>query len=814
MPATRWALHALHRLSLTARLMIISGTVLVLGGGAVLGALTERGALLLQTALQFRAQEEVDALALLIADPAVIGDHAAIQQIFDARTEAKSIHAIDWVDRRGATVQSTDPARAALAPAWFSRRLSIDPPVVQRDLVVGGAGYGRLTVRMTAGPAVDHVWGSFKAGAAILALALGVNLLLVLAALRIALRPLAALNRGTQRLGAGDHSVRIEPAGPPEVRETITVFNAAADMLKGLHRSLQSQQRELEQARDELEARVGERTAALAQANLELEIEGAERAALVADLMQSEERFRALTALSSDWFWEQDADLRFSLIAVGVHKTGVPREAHIGKTRWELPYTEVVGGDWAPHQAVLAARQPFRDLLLLRRAVPGDSRYVLVNGAPHYGADGSFAGYRGVARDVTQDKEAEFALIAARDTADAANRSKSEFLANMSHEIRTPMNGILGMAGLLLEGRLEPRQALFARTMQRSAVALLKVINDILDFSKIEAGKLDLESIDFDLRALLDETRLTFASAAEGKGLQLRCEVDTRVPAVLSGDPGRIGQVLSNLMGNAIKFTARGAVKVEVALDPAGATEHGIGLRFDVRDTGVGIEADALGRIFEAFAQADGSTSRNYGGTGLGLTISRQLVRMMGGDIGASSQRERGSHFWFSVRLPCASRSPLSVAAPGSSPPPPAMPHERFAGTVLLAEDNDVNQLVATLMLESYGLQVDLAADGLSAVTAVAHTRYDLVLMDCQMPGMDGFAATAAIRAGERAAGRCVIVALTAHAMDGDRERCLAAGMDDYLTKPLMREDLVRVLQRWIPRASTLGALALESEAS
>ncbi|MEO5771658.1 MAG: LapD/MoxY N-terminal periplasmic domain-containing protein, partial [Burkholderiaceae bacterium] len=228
MPAAQWALHALQRLGLTARLMIISGTVLVLGGGAVLGALTARDALLVQTALQFRAQEEVDALTLLVADQAVIGDYSVIQQIFDVRTTAKSIHAIDWVDRRGATVQSTDPPHAAIAPAWFIRRLSIDAPVVRRDLVVGGVGYGRLTVRMTAGPAVDHVWGSFQAGAAILALALGINLLLILAVLRIALRPLAALNRGTQRLGAGDHSVRIEPAGPPEFRETITVFNAAA----------------------------------------------------------------------------------------------------------------------------------------------------------------------------------------------------------------------------------------------------------------------------------------------------------------------------------------------------------------------------------------------------------------------------------------------------------------------------------------------------------------------------------------------------------------------------------------------------------
>ena len=802
---------ATARLGLTARLMILSGGVLLLGGGAVLVALTARDAVALQVALQARAQEELEALAPLIADQAIVGDYAVIQQILDARTRAKSIRAIEWVDRRGATVQSRDTDRSPVSPSWFSQTLDIDPPVVQQDLIVDGAGYGRLTVRMTAGPAVDHIWGSFKSGVAILTVALVANLLLILAVLRLGLRSLSALNRGTQRLGSGDYSVRIAPAGPPEMRQTIELFNRAAETLQGLHDSLQSRQSALELARDELESRVAERTAELAHASLKLQVEIAERAAMFNDLALSEERFRMLTALSADWFWEQDANLCFVQITEGVHNTGgITRAAHIGKARWDLPDTEIVGDDWEPHKALLAARLPFRDLLL-RRTVPDGTRYVRVSGAPRYGPDGVFAGYRGVGRDVTDEKQAELALIAARDAADAANRAKSEFLANMSHEIRTPMNGILGMAGLLLDGRLEPRQAQFARTMQRSAVALLKVINDILDFSKIEAGKLDLEEVDFDLRALLDETLQAFASAAEGKGIELASDVDPGVPAAMRGDPGRIGQVLSNLIGNAIKFTARGAVVVEVGAQPADAAEPGIRLRFGVRDTGTGIEADALGRIFDAFSQADGSTSRKFGGTGLGLTISRQLVRMMGGDIGVASQHERGSHFWFTLRLQNASRRAGGAPVPGFAPVP-ALSAERFAGTVLLAEDNEVNQLVATLMLEQFGLQVDHAVEGMSAVALAARTRYDLVLMDCQMPGMDGFAATAAIRKAERGADRCVIVALTAHAMGGDRERCLAAGMDDYLTKPLVREDLVRVLQRWIPRTSTLEAMTLSAE--
>ena len=250
------------------------------------------------------------------------------------------------------------PRASTAAPPWLRPRLGIEAPVVQRDLGIGGVGYGRLTIRMTANPALDHLWQSFKTGAAILAAALGANLLLILAVLRIGLRPLTALNHSTHRLGAGDYSVRIEPVGPPEMRKTIGVFNRAAEMIQGLHDSLQRQQRALEQARDELESRVEHRTAELAQANLELTIEMAERAALLDDLMQSEERFRMLTTLSSDWFWEQDADLRFVQITEGVHNCGgIPREAHVGKTRWELPHTEIVGDDWEPHKAVLAARR-------------------------------------------------------------------------------------------------------------------------------------------------------------------------------------------------------------------------------------------------------------------------------------------------------------------------------------------------------------------------------------------------------------------------------------------------------------------------
>jgi PAS domain S-box-containing protein len=297
--------------------------------------------------------------------------------------------------------------------------------------------------------------------------------------------------------------------------------------------------RPLERSRDEMEAQVDQRTAELTRANVELHVEIAERAEMMKHLIESEERFRMLTELSADWFWEQDSELRFTQVTAGTDRRGgLADDAYTGKRRWELPYTEVACGDWESHKAVLNAHQQFRGLML-KRATPDGVRYISVSGSPRFCADGKFAGYRGVARDVTHEKLAELELIAAKEAAEAASRAKSEFLANMSHEIRTPMNGILGMAGLLLDTGLSGRQAHFAATIERSTVALLKVINDILDFSKIEAGKLDLEHIDFDLRNLVDEAMLVFAGAAHSKGIELACRIAREVPAQVRGDPAR-----------------------------------------------------------------------------------------------------------------------------------------------------------------------------------------------------------------------------------------------------------------------------------
>ncbi|MCX5793154.1 MAG: response regulator [Elusimicrobia bacterium] len=613
-------------------------------------------------------------------------------------------------------------------------------------------------------------------------------------------------------------------ARPIASRELLARVESYARMIR-LSRSLRLQAEELRKGNENV------RQTNLASLNLmEDAVAARDRAERAGQALQkSEEKYRLLIENSHDIIYTLTAEGIFTFVSPAwTTLLGHPVAEVLGRSFKEFVDPEDHAGCMEFLEKVLGEGQRQEGVEYRVRHADGTWRWHTSSAVPLRDDAGTVTSLQGIARDITRRKKAAAELLetnlqlaeatrrandmAAR--AAAASVAKSQFLANMSHEIRTPMNGIIGMTGLLLDTELDADQRRYARIIGASGETLLGLINDILDFSKIEAGKLELETVNFDLSGLLEDFSAMLALHAQDKGLELSCATGCEVPVLLRGDPDRLRQILSNLAGNAVKFTGAGKVSIGVSL--AEQDESGVLLRFEVSDTGIGIPKDKLGVIFDKFMQVDSSITRQYGGSGLGLPIARQLAGMMGGTIGVDSEEGKGSKFWFTARLgrPAAGPGGAPALTVGNSAFRQQLmmarhsAHEKldlFAGCtarILLAEDNIINQQVALGILKKLGLRADAVANGAEALKAIEAVPYGLVLMDVQMPEMDGLEAARRIReAGVTAAGRRLpIVAMTAHTIEGDRERCLAAGMDDYISKPVSPRALAETLGKWLIR--------------
>ncbi len=539
--------------------------------------------------------------------------------------------------------------------------------------------------------------------------------------------------------------------------------------------------------------------------------DNSERKRAQAKLGESERRYSDLFENATDIILSIDLQGNFTSVnKTSERLSGYNRDALLGMNIAAVLTPESVEGAKGMIAGMLAGVPAGRHRLTVlskngrRIEIEAVSRLTFENGHP--------SGIQTIARDVTERNEWEqrlerYAQELSRKNADLsgalaeakqATEAKSRFLANMSHEIRTPMNGVLGMTNLLLDTELNPEQRSYAAAVKQSGEALLVLINEILDLSRIEAGKLELHPAPFDLPGLVAWISAMLEVQARPKGVEFRCTIADGVPRTLCGDQMRLRQILDNLAANAVKFTERGHVHVHVGLESETAGK--VTLLCTVEDTGIGMSPDQIPRLFQSFSQADSSTTKRFGGAGLGLAISKQLVEMMGGKIACESEPGRGSRFWFTVTLgkvadASPAPAPAVAARPAEAKPLPA---SGAGGRVLLAEDNQINQLIALRLLARAGYRAEAVPNGKLAVAEALGGAYDAVLMDIHMPEMDGFEATAAIRQAEDGCRHTPVIAMTARAMEGDRERCLQAGMDDYISKPVRTEELLAVLDRWI----------------
>src|SRR5256886_2070816 len=683
----------LKNLGLISRLMIAVGVAIVAGGGVQTVLLVAEGAAEHSARLLREQKETLLFLAPLVADQALVGDYAAITQLLKNQVKKGELDRFAWTDKDGKTLIAQDLPDRLDAPAWFARLALIEHEEQSLDVTAGGVGYGKLSVWVTPVKAHNRLWLQFVKQLQIVAVTLFLMLQFIWLIFRGNLGTLRMLAEGANRFSQGDHAVRIEPEGAPEVGLAAEAFN-----------------------------------------NMAINIEG-----LIASLGKSESKNKLLATIveqSSEAIWTKDlAGIITSWNSGAAGMFGYPPADAVGRA---LNVGESTAEEEEARMQRLMAGEKFSyDARAMTRS--GTAIDIQVAVAPLLDQANQWIGSISVARDVTQHKRSEEALRLAREAAESATHAKSSFLARMSPTIRTPLTAVLGMTDLLLETGLTSAQRKYAETVQRSGQNLLGIINDLLDFSKIEAGKLELENVDMDLRRTLEDVVDLLAERARAKGLELACSIPANLATHVKGDPLRLGQVLTNLVGNAIKFTEQGSVVIRVA--GLEETAHNVMLRFEVSDTGAGISAAAQSHIFEEFAQGDGSTTRKHGGSGLGLAISRQLVEMMGGNIYVESALGTGSTFWFTSRFEKQETQDSRAAPMGM-----------LTGVrALIVESSVINGGILHSQMSNWGMTNRVAATpeqaiDLLAQAAARNAPYDIAIIDLGLPGMDALELARTIR--------------------------------------------------------------------